>query len=70
MSGLRESVINYLMFIFIAVFNFLLPVKAALHYGGFIFSCFKSDLFFKISNLQPTISFEVLSFCVAPISLK
>ena len=36
MSGPRESVINYLMFVyyFIAVFNFLLPVKAALHYGG------------------------------------
>ena len=33
MSGLRESVINYY---FIAVFNFLLPVKAALYHGGFI----------------------------------
>ena len=40
-SGLRESVINYLMLDiilkFIVVCIFLLPVKAALHHGGFVY---------------------------------
>ena len=41
-SGLRESVINYFMLDnnlrFIVVCIFLLPVKMALHHGGFIYS--------------------------------
>ena len=70
-SELRESVINYFMLHFnlkfIIVCIFLLPVKAALHHGGFIYEYFLKVMIAMLLNLviiPPSVVIPLLTLLI------